>query len=224
MPFPLPEDAPGRDPVEAVRVVAATFSDVGRDPRFGGFGHDQLIDDAKREVVKQVYSYFDVSPDEEVLIEDAVLTLQGSATPSRGSFVPALATPTASDRQRYAGALIESLQTWSGGVGANLGARCLLSEKSGVAVLTIARGRGPAKYTESSASSDLDQVLAHLMALAPERYGSIVYLRNIAVMEADRMHIVKPLTMRFWLRSAALNDADAAASHLLNRKSGRVRV
>ena len=96
--------------------------------------------------------------------------------------------------------------------------------RSGLAVLTIARSRGPGKYAEVKASTDLDQVLSHLMTLAPERYGSIVYLRNLAVMETDRMHVVKPLTMRFWLRSAALNDADAAALHLLSRKPERAKA
>ena len=70
-----------------------------------------------REVVKHVYSYFDVTADEEILIEDVATTLQGSATPSRGSYVPTLATPTKMDRERYAGTLIEALESWSGGVG-----------------------------------------------------------------------------------------------------------
>lgn len=223
MPFPLPADAPGSDAAEAVRVVSAIFAEVGHDPRFGGFGHDQLISDVKREAVKHVYAYFDITPDEEILIEDTVSTLQGSATPSRGSYVPTLATPTISDRQRYASSLIESLGAWSGRESESLHARCVLSDKSGVAVLTIANGRGVGKYSEAKASPDLDRVLSHLMALSPERYGSLAYLRNLAVMERDRMHIVKPLSMRFWLRSAALNDSDAAATHLLSRPRREVK-
>lgn len=220
MPFPLPHDAPARDPAGAVRAVEDVFARVKRDPRFGNLGHDQLITDAKCELTKHVYSYFDVNADEEILIEDTVKTLQPSATPTRDSDPPTLARCTEPHRQKYVRTLIDTLHAWAGHDDANLGARCVVSEKAGVAVLTIAKTRGPAKYSEARASADLDRVLARLQTLSPERYGSLVYLRNLAVMETDRMHIVKPLTMRFWLRSAALNDADAAASHLLSRKPG----
>lgn len=224
MPFPLPEDAPGRDPVGAVHAVAEIFARVACDPRFGTLGHGQLISDAKCEATKHVYSYFDLNPDEVVLIDDTVGTLQRSATPSRGSYVPTLAVPTPTDRQRYADTLIDTLHAWAGDSRANLGASCVVSEKAAVAVLTVAKARGPAHYSETTASSDLDRVLSRLKSLSPERYGSLVYLRNVAVLDTDRMHIVKPLTMRFWLRSAALNDADAAAAHLLSRKPRTVKA
>lgn len=224
MPFPLPDDAPGRDSPGAVRAVAEIFERVSHDQRFGALGHDDLISEARREATKHVFSYFDVNADEAILIDDTVRTLQRSATPSRGSRVPTLGVPTPTDRQRYADTLIDALHTWAGGARANLGASCVVSKKAGVAVLTVAKARGPARYSETTASSDLDRVLSHLKSLSPERYGSLVYLRNVAVLDGDRMHIVKPLTIRFWLRSAALNDADAAAAHLLSRKPRTVKA
>lgn len=222
IPFPLPEHAPGTDPAEAVRAVAEVFARVRRDHRFGILGHDELISKAKREMTEQVYSYFDVNADEKILIEDVVETLQRSATPSRGSNVPTLATPSACDRQRYATTLIDALHAWAGDRRTNLSARCVTSGKAGVGVLTIAKARNSTKCSETRASADLDKILSRIKGISPERYSSLVYLRNLAVLEKDRMHIVKPLTMRFWLRSAALNDADAAAAHLLCRKAESV--
>jgi len=222
MPFPLPEDAPGHDPVEAVRAAEKTFETVRRDRRFGGLGHDELICEAKRKMTEQVYSYFDVNSDEEILIADTAGTLQKSATPSRGSKVPTLSTPSACDRKQYANTLIDALHAWAGDRRTNLSAKCVTSGEAGVGVLTIAKTRNSTTYSETKASSDLDKILSLIKGISPERYGSLVYLRNLAVLEKDRMHIVKPLTMRFWLRSAALNDADAAAAHLLCRKSERV--
>jgi hypothetical protein len=96
-----------------------------------------------------------------------------------------------------------------------LSARCVLSEPAGVAVLTIMKSKDPLAFSETTASASLDKVLLHLKDIAPERYGSLVYLRNLAVLDHDRMYVVKPLSLRFWLRSSALNDSDAAASHLL---------
>ncbi len=218
MPFPLPDSAPGADPRGSVRAVAEVFARVSRDPRFGALGHQQLIDDAQHEVTKHVYSYFDVTAEEEILIEDTISTLQRSAMPSRHSVVPTLVAPKEPDRQRYANTLIDALYAWAGRRGANLGARCVLSEKAGIAVVTITRAPGPTKYAETKAPVHLDQVLSRLKSLSPQRYGSLAYLRNLTVLEKDCMHIVKPLAMRFWLRSAALNDADAAASQLLNHR------
>ena len=165
-----------------------------------------------------------MNSDEEILIEDAVETLLPSVMPTRGKSIRTLAEPDAGHRERYAGALIDALHVWAGDARANLGASCVVSQKAGVAVLTVAKARGPAKYSETTASSDLDRVLSHLKSLSPERYGSLVYLRNVAVLDTDRMYIVKPLTMRFWLRSAALNDADAAAAHLISRKPRTVKA
>jgi hypothetical protein len=225
IPFPLPEDAPGADPAEAIRAVAETFNRIGGDHRFGGLGHQQLMAEAKRELTKHVYSYFDVSCDEEILIDYTVKTLQRSATPSRHSKVRTLAVSKLNDRQTYVNTLIDALHAWAGGAGVNLGVRCVLSEKVGVAVLTIAKARGRTRYIEVKAPTDLDEVLLRLNDLSPDRYGSLVYLRNLAILEPpDRMHVVKPLSMRFWLRSAALNDADAAASHLLTRRAQRVKA
>jgi hypothetical protein len=223
-PFPLPQHAPGRDPRAAVSAVADIFARVLRDRRFGTVGHDDLIRAATDETVPHVYSYFDVSPDELILIDDTVHTLRPSATPSRGSHIPTLAVPSRSDRALYASTLIDTLYAWAGGNGADLRATCVVSNTTGVAVLTVGRTRDAKEYYETEASADMDNVLQRLKALLPERRGSLLYLRNAGVFDQDRMHVVKPLTMRYWMRSAALNDADAAAAHLLSRRPKTVRT
>jgi hypothetical protein len=215
LPFPLPKDAPGPNPQAAVDGVAAIFERVDKDKRFGGLGHDQLISEAKNDVWQQVLAYFDVSSDEQVLIEDTINVLQESATPSRGSHVKTLAKPTEGERRRYSEALLDSLRRWAGQKKNPLSARCIVSDAAGVAVLTMSKAGNPHDYHETRASADLDVVLQHLKKLSPDRYGSLMYLRNLAVLEPDQIHIVKPLVTRHWLRSVALNDADAAADYLL---------
>jgi hypothetical protein len=85
-----------------------------------------------------------------------------------------------------------------------------------VAVLTVAEAGNSNGYKETRASADLDAILQRLKELSPNRYASLVHLRNLAVFERDQVHVVKPLVARCWLRSAALNDADTAAEYLLN--------
>ena len=161
---PVATGRAGHDAAEAVRAVAAAFDRVGSDPRFGGIGHEQLIMDARRELTKHVYSYFDVNPDEEILIEDTVRVLQKSATPSRSSNIPTLAAPNASHRTRYANTLLDALHEWAGDTRGRLSASCVLSEKVGVGVLTIAKTRGLAAYSETRASADLEQALSRFRA------------------------------------------------------------
>jgi len=224
LPFPLQHDAPGDDPAKAVRTVAKIFDRLDRDRRFSTLEDEDVIAVMEDEMTKHVYSYYDVNSDEKILIEDTVNTLQPSATPSSSSNVPTLAVPRSTDRQRYAETLIDTLRAWAGNGGCGLGARCVVSDKAGLAVITIAKARNGTRYGETKASSDLEQVLSRLKEISPDRYRSLVYLRNIAVLDNDRMHIVKPLTMRFWLRSAALNDADSVASHLLDRRRKTVKA
>jgi hypothetical protein len=45
--------------------------------------------------------------------------------------------------------------------------------------------------------------------------GSFSYLRGFSYFEANRLHMLKPATMRNWCRSAALNDADAIFEYLV---------
>lgn len=221
LPFPLPDDAPGRDPHSCVSAIAKIFSDTSKDARFGSFGHPQLIEDAKLKLTEHVYAYYDIDPDEAVLIEDTVKTLQKSSLPSRGSSIPTLTAPTPDDRKLYADTIVNALHCWGGNSAVKLTARCMVAESAGVAILTITKATDGAKYTEDTAPAGFDEILSRLKTLSEERYGSLVYLRNLAVLERDRIHIVKPLMLRFWLRSAALNDADTAASQLLDGKEGR---
>lgn len=218
-PFPLPEDAPSDDAKGAVHAVAQIFSQMGNDWRFEAFGHDQLIAETQEDLKPHVYSYFGVTSDEQVLIEDTIAVLERSVTPHRGSKPPTLAPSTMESRKTYAATLVDALRAWAGG-GIDLGASCIVSEAAGVAVLTVGKVSELDQYTEIGASIELEHVLARLLKLAPERYGSLVYLRNLAILEGEKVHIVKPLTMRFWLRSAALNDADAVAARLLFGSSG----
>jgi hypothetical protein len=220
LPFPLPEVAPGADPQASVDAVAGIFARVARDKQLGGLGHQQLLVETKAEVWPHILAYFDVSNDEKVLIEDTIGVLQASATPSRGSQVKTLAKPSEADRRCYSEALMDSLRRWAGHKKNQLGVRCIVSERAGVAVLTVAKSRTSNAYQETRASADLDDVLQRLRELSPDRYGSLVYLRNLAVFDKDQVHVVKPLVARYWLRSAALNDADAAAEYLL-RGNGR---
>ncbi len=62
--------------------------------------------------------------------------------------------------------------------------------------------------------------LADDVAAAAERKnGPFSYLRGFRYFDADRLHLLKPATMRNWCRTAALNDADAIFEHLVTQST-----
>ena len=50
--------------------------------------------------------------------------------------------------------------------------------------------------------------------------GHFSYLRELKVFNGNELHIVKPLNLRHWTRTAALSDADEIAGAILS--GGRV--
>ena len=49
-----------------------------------------------------------------------------------------------------------------------------------------------------------------------KQLGSVELLRGLKVFHEDTLYLFKPFHMRFWTRTAALNDADAIAATILS--------
>ena len=50
-------------------------------------------------------------------------------------------------------------------------------------------------------------------------FGSVEVLRGVKVFERDTLYLLKPLSRRFWTKTAALNDADDIAATILSHPS-----
>ena len=48
--------------------------------------------------------------------------------------------------------------------------------------------------------------------------GMRTYMRGVTLFDGKTAYIVKPLSLRFWTKTAALNDADSIAAAILNSK------
>ena len=46
--------------------------------------------------------------------------------------------------------------------------------------------------------------------------GRSEYLRGLKIFEKNQLHIIKPLDMRHWTKTAALNEADELATAILS--------
>jgi hypothetical protein len=47
-----------------------------------------------------------------------------------------------------------------------------------------------------------------------------VYYRNLKIFDGNQIHIIKPLALRSWTKTAALNDADEIAGAILGGMKG----
>ena len=61
----------------------------------------------------------------------------------------------------------------------------------------------------------LASVIKRMGSLLQEKKGPFVFCQNLKVFDGDSLYVLKPMQMRFWSRTAALNDADEIAGYIL---------
>jgi hypothetical protein len=219
MPFPLPEECP--DPARAKAIVAKVVARMDRlkkDIEGGGLGRQEKVVVVKRELEPLVHEYYDIDPHEAMLIEDTVRVFEPSSTPtSTAGDVPTLRKADQKNRQDYVATLCKVLNTWAERAKFRVWGKVVFSSGAGQAVVTISKVQPPKKYEEHEASADLRDALERVHGLLSRSTGGFVRLRSLNVFDGDLIHIVKPLTLRAWTRTAALNDADEIAAAILTR-------
>ena len=137
---------------------------------------------------------------------------RGSATtpPTRPLCRPA----GRADREAYADALVASMSEWfdrSLAIDVVLEAR---NEDLALLHLKLVEGRSAAPYTERD-SRALGEAIGRLGARLGVRLpGNFQLVPDFSLIAGRSLRLVKPLQRRFWLRSAAIADADALALEL----------
>jgi hypothetical protein len=220
LPFPLPnhELAPSNAD-EIIREVAKLFKQV---ERAGGDAakRSDAIQDASTKLQPLVEAYYSVTDAEKMLINDTLTLNQPSIHRSNiDTNVPALAFPGASDRKRYANTLCDVLNRRARKHGLRISAQGLASTKLNLIFLTVIFSGEQKPYTELNGGDELWIALDRVSMAAKRDNRSLSYLRGFSYFESDRLHMLKPATMRNWSRTAALNDADAIFEHLVRQKA-----
>ena len=68
-------------------------------------------------------------------------------------------------------------------------------------------------------NGDLLVALDNLRDAASTKSNTFELARGIKVFDGSRLYLVKPLGLRYWSETAALNDADEIAGSILMRTS-----
>ena len=214
LPFPSPEDLPERKRSELaanelVSLVDEMVKSVQR-PLTLRSSDNEIFNELDR----LAYIYFCLSNEEIAVVDDAVENIIPAVQPSQGSF-PEIWKPTDhKDRQAYATTLAHSMAQW---FDRDSAIRIMLEARnSDLAVLrlTLEEGSRTTGYVEEndrSVGDVLTDLFAHIHHPLP---GNFQLMPDFRLFIGNSLYLVKPAQRRFWLRSAALADADAIALDL----------
>ena len=216
LPFPLPnhELAPS-NANEIIREVAKIFKQV---ERTGGVPakRSDATHHGSTKLEPLVEAYYSVTDAEKILIDDTLTLNQPSIHRANiDADVPALAFPDASDRKRYADTLCAVLNRRARKHGLRISAEGRASTKLNLIFITVVFSSEYKPYIEFNGDNELWTALERVSMAAKRNNKSLSYLRGFSYFESDRLHMLKPATMRNWSRTAALNDADAIFEHLV---------
>jgi hypothetical protein len=213
LPFPTPADLP--DPAQAEDAAQGLIALVERALRgakaqrvLQSFDAGELLP----ELDQLAYRYFCLSKDEIAIVEDGVEWIMPAVQPHPGQVPPLWSEPPASQRAAYAESLAASLRGWfrdESAVSARLEART-----ADLGIMRLRLNGGEAPYSEAQ-DAPFGEVLEKLREHIHQPLdGNFQLMPDLRVFAGDSLYLVKPMQMRFWLRSAALADADTIAADL----------
>lgn len=219
-PFPLPDDTvnPAKS-WDIVRKVATRIMDAKERVEENVLGRQNEIESAKSDITEWVFDYYGLRSWERVLVEDTVKIYEPSSTPhSISADIKTLHPSTEDNRREYAAYLCDTLNAWAHRSPLRVSGRGLVARKSGLGLLTLSKAPKTQTYREDTASQEMQDVLQRIEKTLTIEGRRVSYVRGFTLFEKDAVHILKPLNLRHWTRSAAINDADALAGAFLTER------
>ncbi len=221
-PFPFPEDA--RDAKLATDIVEELSANYMRIRSSLKAASPErrltLANEFRHGFYNAICAYYDVDDEERVLVEDTVNVIVPTCTPKSTGNVPGLNLSTARHRRDYLDYLRRTLNSWIDKPDQRISGFVTYSDVAGCAIVTLSIGRSRSAQMERVASEDLSHELKRIMQLLPVQKRSFIQLRNLKIFDGPQLHIVKPMSLRSWTRSTALNDADEIAKTILSSSGG----
>ncbi|MCH4538926.1 N-6 DNA methylase [Ochrobactrum sp. A-1] len=210
LPFPSPDDVPDRAAAAQAALELIAIVDHARERSNEPFS--MQVDDGAilRAIDRLAYQYFCLSADEIALIDDTVEAILPALQPHEGHYPKLWGAPDEQQRAQYAHTLATSLADWF--KGKKIDAR-LVARGADLAILRLHLG-GHEDYAEDAAgelSDVLEQLAAHIHRPLD---GNFQLMPDMRVFVGECLYLIKPMQMRFWLRSTALADADGIALDL----------
>lgn len=224
VPFFLPEDS--SDPAKAREIRGEIASILrGYEKRLetrGWFGREEETSRVRREVLEPlVRQYYGINEYEEILLEDTLSLAAKSSHPREGDIdVPTLRNPKDKDCRVYAQTLCKMLNGFGQGSGFKVNGEIIKGEPYSVVRLWLADVI-IRDVEVAAAQKRLEGTFRRMEELLQRRKDGFVFCQNLKVFDGNDLYVLKPMQMRFWSRTAALNDADEIAGAILDSRESR---
>jgi len=228
LPFFLPEDAP--DPKKAQEIVdkaAHVVKDYEEKLKSESwFGQEDRRNQGakriRRELEPLVRDYYDIDQYELMLIEDTLQLAKESFHPKPSQSIndtPTLKETKEKECHVYAETLCEMLNHFGKGSKFKVKGEVYRGMPYSVVHVSLSdRINRTVPILESK--EGLAKILQRMGHLLQQRQGHFVFCQNLKVFDGDDLYILKPMQMRFWSRTAALNDADEIAGYIIQIRRG----
>ena len=220
LPFPLPEALPDRRRSQKIvsevnQLVTSAAAKASED--FAD--REELLRATNDSIEPLINEYFDVLPLERALVDDTVRVVIRSVRPSRKRLtVPTIEPSTDKQRNAYTTQLCNILNGWAKNGPFAVQGRTTASAKLGIGVAILQKTLvGEAVYQPAEDLGDLLAALERLRKVTAHRLNTFELIRGAKVFDRNCLYLVKPIAQRFWMQTAALNDADEIAGTILMR-------
>ena len=214
LPFPLPEETPNAKRSEKAGAALVQIIDDALSTLAEPFTLNSDQEDVYADLDHYVYQYFCLSEDETTIVDDALEQVLCAVQPGKGTYPDIWKLAEHSDREAYASTLMRSLKGWfddDSAVGVVLEAH---NQDLAILCLTLYDSRRDSEYTEGDDRTVGDALSRLFEDIHQTLPGNFQLMPDFRAFVDNRIYLVKPMQKRFWLRSAALADADSIALDL----------
>lgn len=214
LPFPLPEDLPDSKGAQQAQDKIVALMDTLLARKDAALVDPSWLQPFIEHADDLVFQYYGLTKDEQTLVEDGLRVIIPSMQPRRGESTRLMQDSLHETREEYVRTLIAALTRWMK-PGFRVHARQIEGNSPWMVLeLTLQAGM-PSLHIDAQKLS-LEQALRRVMTALPMTMSHNVTLQpDLKVFIDDALYVVKPRSMRYWLRSTALNDADEIAGDLL---------
>jgi hypothetical protein len=220
IPFFLPEEsATPHKTKEIIDEISNVIEDYKNE---SWFGRSATAAHIRRVVLEPlVRKYYGIDKYEAMLIDDTCDLAMKSFHPKQSTLdIPTLKNPEERDAIIYAQALCEMLNSFGQGSCFKVNAEVILGQPYSVVKVTLTD-----KIRKSvpvvKANNKLVMAFDRMRSLLEQEGGRFVFCKNLKVFDRNELYLLMPMRMRFWSRTAALNDADEITRAVLDSRSSR---
>ncbi|MBN2211144.1 MAG: N-6 DNA methylase [Sedimentisphaerales bacterium] len=224
IPFFLPENAPDAKAAQAIVTEVAKKVE-----RFGislenknWFTDEQRkrdeSDRLRNELDPLIREYYNIDKYESMLIEDTLQLAIKSFHPRQNYVdIPTLQQAEEEECRIYTMTLCEMLNHFGKDSRFKVNGEVFMGSPYSVVHVSLA-DRISARVPVSKATKELASVIKRMEPLLKNKKGRFIFCQNLKVFDGKSLYLLKPMQMRFWSRTAALNDADEIAGAILSSR------